>query len=469
MPCLLPLLLAASAALAEPLSLRAALEEALRANPELRQDRLVLRAAELAVEGARASFDPAIWAGIDGDAGGSADEGRDRSLGLSAGLSQPLPSGGSAGFSWYGSHTHGDAPGSAAHDADLLLSLTQPLLDGAGPFAARYAVHAAERNRDWQALDHRATREHLVVAVASAYWRLVEARETLGVAHRTLATVEQQLEETRERMREGFAASGDVLQVERAVLVARQARIMAEATAAQAELHLLRLLGRNLERRAPLEPTDRPEPPEHLPDLQLSLEIARAYNAAWLQQDILAQGASEALRLARHQKLPTLDLTAGLSLSGSGADPRDARAELFLGREPASSMGLTLSAPLPGRADAIALDQAWLESQRLRLAREAAAQTLTQAVEDAVRAVYRDDARASLARDTVAVAQAALEADQELAREGRGSTREVVRSLEALDTAQVASLQADIALQRALLDLLEVEGLLLTKLGLEEE
>jgi outer membrane protein len=350
----------------------------------------------------------------------------------------------------------------------MLLSLTQPLLDGAGSFAARYAVRAAERSRDFQVLAHRAAREGLVVEVAGAYWGLVEAREALGVARRTLDMVERQLEETRERRHEGFAASGDVLQVERAVLVARQNRIVAEAAAEQAELRLLRLLGRDLDRRGPLDLSDRPVPPERLPDLGLSLEIAREYNATWLQQAFLADGAAEALRLARLQKLPALDLTAGLGLSGSGVEPRDARAELFLGREPASSLGLTLTLPLPGRAEALALDKAWLERQRLHLAREAAAQALTQAVEDAVRNVFRDDARATLARDTVAVAQAALEADEDLAREGRGSTREVVRSLEALDAAQIQSLQADIDLQLSLLGLLEVEGLLLTKLGLEE-
>jgi outer membrane protein len=466
--CATILLLLVPAFAAEPLTLQASLDQAVRANLELRQDRLELQRYELGVEGARGDFDPSLWAGIDrAVTGPSGDEGRSLATGFSTGLSQPLGTGGSASFGWYGDHERGSQAGAESHDNQLYLGLSQPLLEGAGHFAARYAVRAAERSRDYQALAYRAAKEALVLETASAYWSVVAGRESLSIAQRSLAIAEQQLAETRERRAEGFAALGDELQLERAVYTARQAQVIAQHQLADAELRLLRLLGHELDRRPPLELADRPRDPAQPPDLQLSLDIAREYNARWLQQRILVQGAAEAMQLARNSNLPSLDLSTSVGLSSSSEEPRAARTQVFSGHLPTWTMGLTLSVPIPGRAEGIEADQAWLGTLEARLAMEAAEQDLIAQVEGAVRAVQRDTERVHLARRTVEIARAALDADQELVAEGRGSTRELVRSLESLDAAEISRLQAEIDLQNSVLALMMVEGLLLTKLGLE--
>jgi outer membrane protein len=453
---------------AEPLTLQATLDQAIRANLELRQDRLAMQRYEMQVEAARAGFDPSFWAGVDRSVSGrSDDEDRSRSSGFSTGLSQPLTTGGSASLGWYGDHERGSELDAESHDNQLYLGLTQPLLEGAGQFSARYDIRAAERSRDYQALAYRAAKEDLVLATASAYWSVVAARETLLIAQRSLAIADQQLAETRERRAEGFAALGDELQVERAVYTARQAEVIAQTQVANAEVRLLRLLGHDLERRPHLELGDRPLDPQQLPDLQLSTDIAREYNARWLQQRILVQGAAEAMQLARNDNLPSLDLSTSVGMSSSSDEPRSARTQVFSGHQPTWTMGLTLSMPIPGRAEGREADQAWLGTLEARLAMKAAEQDLIQEVEAAVRAVQRDTERVHLARRTVEIAQAALQADQELVAEGRGSTRELVRSLESLDAAEVSRLRAEIDLQISVLILMRVEGLLLTKLHLE--
>ncbi len=462
------LLLLLPASTAEPLTLRQALERSIQANLELRQDRLVLQRAELGIDAARGDFDPSLWSSLDRSVeGGSDDDDRSGTTTFSAGLSQPLGSGGSTSVAWYGTHDRGSEPDSQSHDNQLYLGLTQPLLDGAGRFAARYDLRAAVRSRDYQTLVYRAAVEELVVDTAAAYWSLVAARETLLIARRSLAFAQRQLTETEERRDEGFAALGDVLQVERAVYTARQAEVVAQTDMDNAEVELLRLLGHDLNRRPPLDLVDRPHDPDGPPDMQLSVEIALEYNASWLAHDILVQGAAEALRLARNGTLPSLDLSSSVGLSSSGDEARDTRAQVFSGHQPAWSVGLSLSMPIPGRAEDQAMDQAWLGTLEARLARESAEQSLIQAVEQAVREVRRDTERVALARRTVEIAQAALDADRDLVEEGRGSTRELVRSLETLDEAEVSALQAEIELQLSLLELMRVEGLILTKLALE--
>jgi outer membrane protein len=463
------LLLLVQALAAEPLTLAESLDLALRANLELRQERLALQRSSMDVEAARAGFDPSLQASLGRSGQAHADdEDYSRSLGFSTSAIQPLVTGGSASLGWSGAHERGAVPGSEAHENQLWLGLSQPLLQGAGPFASQYGIRSAERSLAYEDLAYRASREDLVLATASAYWQLVAAREARAIAERSLAIAEQQLAETRERRAEGFAALGDELQVERAVYTARQAVLVISTRTADAEVALLRLLGWDLARRPPLELVDRPRDPEQPPDMQLSLEIAREYNARWLQQRILVQEAGEDLQLARHGKLPSLDVSGSLGLAASSTEPQEARTQVFSGAQPAWSLGLSLSAPLPGRAEAIEADQAWLGTLEARLAMEAAEQDLVQRVEAAVRAVQRDTERVRLARRTVDIAQAALEADQDLVSAGRGSTRELVRSLESLDAAQVSRLGAEIDLEISQLALMRVEGLLLTKLDLED-
>jgi len=466
-----PIFLALISALsAEPLTLQQALEQAVRANLELRQQRLVLHSSELNIEAAHAGFDPTLWAGLDRAVTGREDqEDHSRTVGFSTGLSKPLGTGGSASLAWYGAHDRGSEPGSQSHDNQLYLGLNQPLLEGAGRFASHYDIRWAQRSHAFQTLSYRAAKEDLALATATAYWSVVAARETLTIAQRSLSIAEQQLAETRERRAEGFAALGDELQVERAVYTARQAQLMAETRKADADVMLLRLVGHDLDRRPVLELGDRPTDPEQPPDLQLSIDIAQEYNARWLQHRLLVQNAAEQLQLSRNHSLPSLDLNGSVGLSGGADEPRDARTLVFSGHQPAWSMGLTLSMPIPGRAEGLETDQAWLGTLETRLAMQAAEQDLVLGVEIAVRAVNRDTERVHLARRTVDIAQAALEADQELVAEGRGSTRELVRSLETLDAAQVSRLRSEIELQISVLELMRIEGLLLTKLGLEDQ
>ena len=101
------------------------------------------------------------------------------------------------------------------------------------------------------------------------------------------------------------------------------------------------------------------------------------------------------------------------------------------------------------------------------LALRATQEDIVLAVHEAVRAVERDAARVQLASETMRVAALALEADQELFREGKGASRNVVSSLEALEEAQVSYLQAEIDLQQSRFEVGRVSGTLLSDVGID--
>ena len=475
---LLLALLLCPGAHAAPLTLADALAEAMAHNLELRRAGIEVEQAEAGLLGARAAYDPTLGLAVgtaasrspsnsvlDGSA--SVDS---RSFGWSAAVDQLLPTGGTVGLSWQESTSTTDSESTVldqSTSAGVALTVRQPLLDGMGPLSTNAEIRDARRTVEEARLGRRDRAERVAGAVSAAYWGLVAAREQAELARRSLEIAEQELSDTRERQAEGFAGSGDVLQVERAVGVARQAVVVGEAQVAAAEAELTAVLGRPLVGRAPIEPVDRPVIPKVDPAFEEVLAQARAGNAAWRRAGIARESAQDRARQARQEALPDLTLSGSVGFDGLAEDARGARTGVSEGSYRSWALGADLSLPLPGRATAATLRGARATDRAAALDLESAEQDLVLSAEEASRNLARDRARESLARETVEAARLALAADQELLEEGRGSTRDVILSLEALDEAQVDRLQAEIDLQASLLELARVEGRLLGLLGLE--
>jgi outer membrane protein len=455
-------------AAAEEWTLRAALDHALAHNVELRQDGLDLRSAEASVVIARADRGPTLSAdaSVSGYFDQASPDRADDGSAWSLGVSQPLPTGGTVWLGGSQDRTFARrlTPGASVYSFTGL-TLDQPLLDGAWR-SARYATDSARIGLRAEVLRARDARERLVVEVATAYWELIAARESTRLAVRSVEIAETQLKETRERFDEGFAGSGDVLQLERAQGVARQSQVVAESAERGAARRLARLMGLSLEGAPVLVLVDRPDPPAADPDPVAALAEAREANAAYRLATLGVEDARRDLAQARSAALPDLSVSAAVGLSadtvGTGA-----LAALTTTPDRAWALGASLTVPLAWAGPRAALEQGRIGLSRAELDAEAAWQDLVAQVQAALDAVGRDRVRVALAEQTRLAAQAGLAADQELYREGRGSTRDVVRSLESLEEAQVAGLAAQIDLQASLLALARLRGRVLEELGVE--
>ena len=474
--CWLCLLLAVEPAPGQSLTLADALEQALEANLEIRSDRLQLEQAERGVKEQQGAFDPSFNLGVDAGRYTSTvmyDDGTgapyvSESLGWNAGISQPLPTGGTTGLTWSTDVDFANAAGGAAgYDDQLYLSLTHPLLQGMGLRAARYGVRDAVRHYDREQIAYRASVEQLALQVSDSYWQLLAARENLRLTRRSLGIAEEQHQDTTERLGEGFAATGDLLQVQRLVGVARQAVVVAEAREEAAAQSFNRLLGYPVVIQEPVQLADHPTVPMEDPELVQALLLAQQFNAGILQQGLDLAGVEDATKVARNSALPSLDVGGAVGLFGSSEDAGEALSQVGRRTYPSWSVGLDFSVPIPGRQPLNGLAQQELQLERARLEMEAAMVDLELSTRAAVRDVRRDRKRVELASETVEAARAALDADRELLRDGRGSTRDVVLSLEALDEAQISKLSAEIDLQSSMLSLQQVQGTLLASLGLE--
>jgi outer membrane protein len=471
-----------SIAFAEPLALSTALDEAVANNLELQQERLELDRSRRQLIAAAGVYDPTLR--LSGDLTPAerypdpvyGDLDVRAAVGWSASVSQLLPLGGVASIVWSESVYRQEGLDDAAYtyasaSENISMRVSQPLLRGGGPVAGPAGVRSAR-------LAHRARElvwvgrvESLALSVSSAYWRLVAAREGLSQAESSVQIAAQQLADTREREAEGFAGSGDVLQVERVVGIAGQGLVVAQAELESASQALARLLGRSL--RAHLDPTDTPSVSDFDTDVAAALAVARQHNTTWLAAELSRETSREQLRQARNGSLPDLSIyaTAGLAASALGPDvdtsvASTARSDVLQG-SPAWGFGASLSTQIPARTRLESAARARISDEQAALALAAAELDLELQVEESMRSVIRDSERVRLAALTVSAATQALEADREQYREGRGSSRDVMRSLEELDAARVGELQAEIDLQRALLDLARAKGVLLQALQID--
>jgi len=464
-------------ALGGELTLDEALHLALDHNLEAQAAHLRRERADASVLAAAGLFDPRLNLGVNQSSSASPTNDKtdgvdtviSSSAGWNAGLTQTLPTGGSATLTWTETLSTSNSEAVVSTDSasdSARLSVSQPLLDGGGFRAGMYSIRAARLGRTDAGLEHRATMEQLVLDVSDAYWRLVSAQESADLADKSADIAEQSLLDTEERFDEGFAGSGDVHQVERALGVARQAQVVAQSDLEAAEERLRRILGLPIGAADPVVPVDRPQVPATDPEPDAVLASARQHNARWLRDELAAERALEDLRLARNDFLPDLSVTGSVGLTGLRNKPAAARRQTLSGENNDWALGASVSVPIPYREGRANLSMARIDHDTATLSLEAAEQDLLLRVRDAVRAVKRDRSRLELAEHTVEVARLALQADQELLRDGRGSPRNVVVSLESLDQAQAAHLAAQIDLQRSLLELQRVGGTLLPSLGL---
>lgn len=464
---------------ATPLTLNEALGRALEHNPELRTERMQVEIIDQRLISARGAYDPDLALGV--STGGSSTPSNDvvdgsavvttTSQSMSAGLSQALPTGGSVSAGFDQSVTTSDSANAASsryvYDT-VSLDLRQPLLRGLGQ-GVLVSVRDANLAVIEGELSWRLAVEDVMASVSSAYWGLVQADQGVTNADRALELAQDQLEETLERQREGFAGSGEVLQVQLAVGAARQQQVEAVAAREGAEASLKRLIGADVSPGEGLEPVDGPIVPEMGPARDEVLATARAANATLQLAQIAHEKARRSAASARNTALPSLDLDGYVGASGGAETSASAREQLLQNPAPTYGLGVSLGLPILLREARSAYAIASYELDQAEIALATAEQDLVLDVDDALRELATSRVSLEVASETLDVARLSLEAQQELLEDGRGSTRDVVDALESLRLAEGDEIDAKIRLQNSVNELSRVTGTLVEDLALDPQ
>jgi outer membrane protein TolC len=462
------------------LDLIGAYQLALARNLNLHVGRYDLAIADANVRGSGGIFDPVLWTNFNLDStksptstileGANVAESDNMQFGL--GVNQLLPSGTQIGASW--NSFRGETNSTffflnPRWDANLNLTLTQPLLNGFGTVANRASIIIAENLREQVSAGFEVQVIQLLADVELAYWEVVATRQGIAVTEQSLALAQRLLEETQQRVEVGTSAPIDMVQSEATVATRDQELIYAYNAAATAEDNLKALLGFDLphEWTVAIETTDSYNVDPFLPDLEESIEIALRKRPAIIQQELELERLNTNVKVARNSALPRLDLTGsygwgGVSGTGTIEDPDtgepitiregwgDAAQQVFEFDFPRWTIGLNYSVPIGNHRAKEQLAATRYQRDRSGAQLAALKQEITRQIRFAVRALEDGAAAIDAAVASRRLAVRNLEAEQTKFDNGLSTNFQVSEIQDALATAQFAEIRARVDYRKAL-------------------
>ena len=437
------------------LTLREAIEQALRGNPSLvdaRLDRILQRTD---AEEAERRFEPQWRLRTTGGYAYRQEQGeRTANTAAATALEMDLPTGGQlqAGPRWQRRLNDGAAADSSA----LVVSLFQPLGRGAGLDLARVPIDRARLAEESNLLRFRGVLMDVVTEVVTAYRALVSAGLAEEIERRSLEEARRTREVVKVLIETGRVAQSDLTQSDADVADREIQLVQSGIALEEAQAALAVLLG--LDAGVRVRPADPlPAAPE-LPDLDGSLDRALAGNTGY-RDALLALRLSELDRkVAEDTRRLDVAVEAQASFTGEGRSAGSSLGDLAggLGSRGEYSVLLSLYVPLGGaevRRD-----------ERTRLAARIGRVKATRAVADARReldiAVRRAEERVRaghrrmrLAADALVLAREKVRIEEGKLRLGLTSTYHMGRVRSELVSAETREVGARIDYLNALSEL----------------
>ncbi len=445
---------------AAPLTIDECVRRALTRNFEVEIGRFDTANAAATVDLARASFDPVFRAsstrsGYRAEGAARATSGWDNRLGASQHLALGTDVTVSTGLNR--TRNRLSNPYNPAYDSDVALTLTQPLLKGAGLAANRASLEQARLGVDRAGQAFRGTMMDLVRDTEIAYYELHFTRRQLAVRRVSLEAAQRLLDENRIKRDKGVLTDLEVLTAEVGVATQQRNVLLAEQQLRNAEDALRALIGQ-FELDAPLGDTAFSAATDATPTVEDT--FARAKSA---QPEILVlQTSIEQLRIelakVRRNRLPQLDLTSTLGYNAQRRSAADALDDLPGSDGYNWQVGLEVVYPLGSRGERARLLQATNDLSRAKLQLRQYEQDVLVRARSSVRAV-------ETSREAVRVAALASELSErqyelEKARfdAGMSTARRVLDAQADLDDARVALVSSEVDLLAALANLRRLEG-----------
>ncbi|MCG8458962.1 MAG: TolC family protein [Holophagales bacterium] len=196
---------------------------------------------------------------------------------------------------------------------NLNLGFTQPLLRNRGRDTTERDIIVARNNTLTNRAQFRDQVESVIRQVSDIYWDLVEAKEQLEVSEESLELAKELHEMNRIQVEVGTLAPLEMVQSEVGVAT-REEEIIRRTQAVEDSEDVLRRLV-NLEQGAlwatPIQPVTDPAVEHQSIDVRAAVDTAYSRRTDVRQQEISNATLRLDAEVARNQKKPQLDLTAG--------------------------------------------------------------------------------------------------------------------------------------------------------------
>jgi outer membrane protein len=245
----------------------------------------------------------------------------------------------------YGEANHIDVDGpiqdNSYRELKYGVQLTQPLFRADSWF--RY--DASQFQTDSARAQYNLAQQQLILDVATAYFNVLRAQDTVTTAQATEAAIQRQYEQSQERFDVGLIAITEVYEARASYDDSKSQRIAAENQLNIAREQLARLTGEyadDLENLRQNFPLGRPEPMD--PSAWEATALAQNWS---IQSAMYELNASEAnLKVAKAGHYPTLDLKASYGKSNLDGIEGSSTPGQRDGTTTQGVIGLTLNVPL---------------------------------------------------------------------------------------------------------------------------
>nr|WP_246500128.1 TolC family protein [Azospirillum soli] len=423
-----------------PLTLPEAVYLGLRQNPAVRNAYLQRVLDKFNLRVAESLFSPKgnIVASISADRTGPGLNGNAR---LTPTVQLLTPLGTAINFGWdvgqRAQRQSGD--GLLAGNSALTLTVIQPLLKGAGYDVATAPLRQARLEERYNQLRLKSTVADTVTEIVRAYHQFIQARQQIALARGALSRA-RELEATNQALiRAGRMAEAELVQAQATTVNQELALLQAENAFDAARLHLLALLGLDLNTR--IAPADRLTAEPVRVELETVCALAFDNRPDYLAQLIAIEAARIGLDVAKNQRLWDLTLNAGVNVPGSGRTGWRST-ERLPNTKTDLRAGVQLNIPINDPAierqevqATIGLRQGEVQLEQLRA-------QVDRQVRDGVRGLDAAWRRYTLSRRARELAERTLEAETIRLRAGRSSNFQVVSFQDQLRVAENAELAA---------------------------
>lgn len=331
------------------------------------------------------------------------------------------------------------------------IRLNQPLFNWGG----YVGLKQAEKGLVQAETDLALTRQELLVRVATSYFQVLAAEDTLVSETTAREAIGRQLEQAQRRFEVGLIAITDVQEAQAGYDQAIAAEIGAQQVVATAREFLREIIGEYImELAPPMEeiPLMRPDPDNAEDWVQTAMD----QNLALISSRIASDIALDSVAIQRSVRYPTLSLSGNLGQSGSSttrinnlvANPPCLDQAIFrcppeeTGSESeAQSYGLSLSFSIPiysGGVNGARIQQAVYQHRATLEALERVARATERATRDAYLSVISEIARVQALRQAVQSSATALQATEAGFEVGTRTTVDVLVSQNTLRRAQTS-------------------------------
>jgi len=383
------------------------------------------------------------------------------------GVQVPLRTGGTVTFDLADSRVKTGSPYSIfdpSYGSDLSVSISQPLLRGAGKRANTYAIRIAEY--ELQIIDTRTKLEviRVIAAVDRVYWRLYAAKRELDVRKKQYDLAEALYEQAGRFVAAGDKPQIEIIRTESGVAQQLEAIILAENNVRDRERDLKRTLNKTgLDMQTPtvVIPATEPDPVRYELEKEKLLATAMDNRMEMLELELQISEDVATVDYMRSQSLPLVTMDYKYNVNGLGGTRDDSFDLLFDKRFEDHRVGLQLLVPLGNEAGKSRLKQAFYQ-RRQRLASRDSRQALIELeVLNAIDQLEANWQRVLASRQRTILDGRLFEAENRQFELGLGTSTEVLEAQTNFADAQRAEILALAEYQIALVDLAYATGTLL--------